>query len=223
MDSSDNNPGGLMPPEARRLLEQQLGRMRGLLYSYYNQFFRFLNIHLVTLILVVVAALAFNDRAALLLPFYAVFIGFHSSYLFSYVTFARTYATAIERVFNRDLGGEYLVAHQLEATYIFPISRPRFVAWSPDNRSSFLSAETAMFTIGLALVVAVTGIWSIRITWEIDALWGIVYTVLLGIWVMTCMGFVWWYHFRSDYEARLRRVLETRYGIQFVNDDGSAL
>lgn len=214
---------GELPANARRLLEEQLGRMRALQYNYYDQFFRFLNIHLVTLIIVVVAALAFNDRAALLIPFYAVFIGFHSSYLFSYVTLARTYATAIERRFNRDLGGEYLVAHQLESTYVFPISRPRFVAWSPDNRSSFLSAETAMFTLGLAVVVAVTGIWSVRVAWDVDALWGMGYALLLGIWLVGCMGFVWWYHFRSDYEARLRRVLETRYGIQYVNDDGSAL
>lgn len=223
METSAGNPQDVIPPEALRLLEQQLGRMRGLLYHYYDQFFRFLNIHLVTMIVVVVAALAFNERAALLVPFYAVFIGFHSAYLFSYVTLARTYATAIERRFNRELGGEYLVAHQLEAAYIFPISKPRFVAWSPANRSSFLSAETAMFSVGLGLVVAVTAIWSINITWDIDSRWGVLYTVVLGLWLIGCMGFVWWYHFRSDYEARLRRVLETRYDIEFVNDDGTAL
>jgi hypothetical protein len=212
-----------MPPEARRLLEEQLGRMRGLHYNYYDQFFRFLNIHLVTLILVVVAALAFDERAVLLVPFYAVFIGFHSSYLFSYVTLARTYATAIEQRLNHDLGGEYLIAHQLEATYVFPISRPRFVAWSPSNRTSFLSAETVMFTGGLGLIVVITGIWGLRISWDIGSGWAVVFTALLVLWSVGCMGFVWWYHFRSDYEARLRRVLEDRYGISYVNGDGSAL
>jgi hypothetical protein len=205
------------------MLEDQLGRMRGLQFGYYDQFFRFLNIHLVTLILVVVAAIVFDDRAVMLVPFYAVFIGFHSAYLFSYVTLARTYATAIERRFNRDAGDHVLVAHELEATYVFAISHPRFVAWSPSNRTSFLSAETVMFTGGLGLIVIVTGTWALRVTWDIGALWGILFAVLLVAWTVGCMGFVWWYHFRSDYEMRLRRVLETRYGISYISDIGDPL
>ena len=208
--------------ETMRLMEAQLGRMRGLQYHYYDQFFRFLNIHVVTLILTVIAALAFNERAVLLVPFHAVFLGFHAAYLFSYVTLARTYATALEQRLNRELGTDVLVAI-LEAVYVFPISARRFVAWSPVNSTSFLSAETVMFTLGLGLIVVVTGIWGLRVAWDVNALWGVVFAGLVVFWTIGCMGFVWWYHFRSEYERRLRQILEARYGIQFVTDGGNAL
>lgn len=223
MQTTTEAAEGPLPERTQRLLEEQLGRMRGLQFAYYDQFFRFLNLSLVTLIFAAVAALAFNDRVALLLPFWVIFIGFHSSYLFSYVTLARTYATAIEQRLNRANDGHWLVAHELEAAYVFPISRPRFVAWSPVNRASWLSAETAMFTGGLGLAWLVTTAWGLKVSWEANPAWALIFAVLLFVWSAGCMGFVWWYHFRSDYEARLRRILEARYGIGYVDRDGKPL
>jgi hypothetical protein len=210
-------------PDALRILEQQLGRMRGLQYNYYDQFFRFLNLHLLGLFALTAVALAGFERAALLLPFWVIFIGFHSSYLFSYVTFARTYATAIEQRLNQHLGGEYLVAHQLEATYIFPISRPRMVAWSPVNPGSFLSAETVQFTVGLSALFIVFGVWGTRVAWDVGSVWGTIYVAGLAVWTAGCMGFIFWYHFISDYEARLRSVLEERYGARYTGHRGASL
>lgn len=220
---SDNNPATQdMSPDALRILEQQLGRMRGLQYNYYDQFFRFLNLHLLGLFALMTIALIADRRAALLLPFWVIFIGFHSSYLFSYVTFARTYATALEQRINRHLGGQYLIAHQLEAAYIFPISKPRMVAWSPVNSGSFLSAETAQFTVGLSALFVVFGVWGVRIAWDISATWGLVYLLGLAVWTIGCMGFIFWHHFVSDYEQRLRTVLEERYGASYMDNRGAS-
>lgn len=211
-----------LSPDGLRVLEQQLARMRGLQGSYYDHFFRFLNLHLLGLFALMAVALAGVERAALLLPFWVIFIGFHSSYLFSYVTLARTYAVALEQRINRHLGGDYLVAHRLEATYVFPISKPRMVAWSPVNQGSFLSAETTQFTVGLGVLFVVFGVWGIRIAWDIAARWGALYTAGLVLWALGCMGFVLWHHFSSDYEARLRAVLEQQYGTTYMGDRGES-
>lgn len=207
--------------DALRLLEEQLGRMRGMLYNYYDQFYRFLHISIVVLIVLIVVALAGVERAILLGPFYVVYVGFHSSYLFSYVILARTYATAIERRLNRHIGSDLLIAHELEAAYIFPFSRRRFVAFSPVNRGSFLSAETVQFTAGGALLFAVLSVWSIRIAWDISALWGLVYLAGLLLWGAGNLGYLMWYYFVSDYERRPRAILEACYGISFTGDDGA--
>ncbi|MDQ3547473.1 MAG: hypothetical protein M3439_01525 [Chloroflexota bacterium] len=210
-----------MSPEALRLLEEQLGRMRSMLYNYYDQFYRFLYVSIVILFALMVVALAGVERAILLSPFYVIYVGFHSSYLFSYVIFARTYATAIERRLSRHVGADLLIAHELEAAYIFPISRRRFVAFSPGNRGSFLSAETVQFTATGALLFAVLSVWSIRVAWDSSFLWGLVYLVGLLVWGAGNLGYLMWYYFVSDYERRPRAILEARYGISFTGDDGA--
>ena len=219
MIDGDGQRSGI-PEAAIPLLAEQLGRMRGMLYKYYDQFYRFLNVHIIGLFALMAVALVASERAALVLPFYVIFIGFHSSYLFSYVIFARTYATAIERRLNREFGDDYLVAHQLEAAYIFPFSRPRFVAFSPSNPGSFLSAETVHFTTGGALLYIVFTTWAVRVAWDEGTGWGALYAATLGLWSAGSLAYLVWYHFMSDYERRPRVILEKHYGNEFTSDDG---
>ena len=47
-----------LPADGLRLLEEQLGRMRGMLYHYYDQFYRFLYISLILLFALIAIALA---------------------------------------------------------------------------------------------------------------------------------------------------------------------
>lgn len=205
-----------------RVLEAQLERMRSMLYGYYDQFYRFLNIHLVSLFALIAVGLWGVERIVLLLPFYVVFIGFHAAYLYSYVIFARTYATAIERRVNAHLGGEYLVAHKLEAAYIFPVSRRRFVAFSPATPGSFLSAETVMFSSAGALLYGVLAVWAIRHAIDASSLWGTLYAVTLLAWSAGTLGYLAWYHLRGNYEHRLRTILATHYDASY-REDGQAL
>ncbi len=218
-----NDGNEQLSSEELRLIEAQLGRMRGMLYHYYDQFYRFLYISIFILFALIVVALAGVERSIFLGPFFVVYVGFHSSYLFSYVTFARTYATAIERRLNRHYGKDLLIAHELEAAYIFPISKRRFVAFSPDNRGSFLSAETLQFTVGGAILYLVLCVWSVRLAWDIDVMWGVIYLIGLGLWSAGSLGYLMWYYFVSDYERRPREIVEARYGITYVGDDGNAI
>ena len=208
--------------EQLKVLEAQLERMRSMLYGYYDQFYRFLNIHLVSLFALIAVGLWGVERIALLLPFYVVFIGFHAAYLYSYVIFARTYATAIERRINTHLGGSYLVAHELEAAYIFPISRRRFVAFSPATPGSFLSGETVMFTSGGALLYGVLAVWATRHAIDVSSLWAALYVGTLATWSAGTLGYLAWYHLRGNYEQRLRTILSTHYDASY-REDGQAL
>ena len=202
---------------AQPLLEAQLARMRSMLYSYYDQFFRFLNLYLIALIAIAIVSLLESfERAILFTPFLLVYIGFHSAYLYSYVIFARNYAAALEQALNRRLGGEYLIAHELEAAFIFPLARRRFVAFAPRNPGSFLSAETAQFTFGGGLLYIVLAAWAIRSAWEAGAGWGVLYAVGLLAWSAGNGGYLLWYYFRGNYEQRLRAILEARYGVTFA-------
>jgi hypothetical protein len=202
-----------------KVLEAQLERMRSMLYGYYDQFYRFLNIHLVSLFALIAVGLWGVERIALLLPFYVVFIGFHAAYLYSYVIFARTYATAIERRINTHLGGTYLVAHELEAAYIFPVSRRRFVAFSSATPGSFLSAETIMCSSGGALLFGVLAVWATRHAIDAGSLWGALYAVTLAAWSAGSLGYLAWYHLRGDYEQRLQTILTARYNVSYREDD----
>ncbi len=208
----------MLTSEQLSVLEGQLERMRSMLYGYYDQFYRFLNIHLVSLFGLTAVGLWGVERISLLLPFYVVFIGFHAAYLYSYVIFARTYSTAIERRINAHLGGAFLVAHELEAAYIFPVSRRRFVAFSPVTPGSFLSAETVMFSSAGTLLFGVLAVWATRHAIDAGRLWGTVYAVMLIAWSAGTLGYLVWYHLRSDYEQRLRTILTARYDVSYRED-----
>lgn len=68
--------------ETLPLLERQLERTCGMLYAYYDQFYRFVNLYLLALL--ALAALSLTDplrRAVLLAPFLLIYIGMHSAYL----------------------------------------------------------------------------------------------------------------------------------------------
>ena len=146
---------GPLPPDGLRILEAQLGRVRAMLYRYYELFFRFTGAGLVA-----VGALFIGtfwpptQAAAMILPFVILYVGFHASYLFSYVIFARTFAAALERRINREVGAELLVAHRLEDVYFGAPGDPRLVAASLRRPAAFISAETWHFTaVGGALFV----------------------------------------------------------------------
>jgi hypothetical protein len=210
--------GDSLPADARVALEAQLNRMRGMLYGYYDQFYRFLNVQIVAILAVLAAALVFDRRLALVLPFHIVFVGFHSAFLFSYVSLARMFATAIERRLNRHFRSDYLIAHQLESAYIFPMTRRRFVAFSPANPGSFLSAETAQFTFAGGLLYVVSAVWAIRVALDQGTLWGMLYTLAMGLYSLGCLGYLIWYHYFGEYERRLRTILERRYDVNLESE-----
>ncbi|RIK41723.1 MAG: hypothetical protein DCC58_12050, partial [Chloroflexi bacterium] len=88
-------------------------------------------------------------------------------------------------------------------------------AFSGRNPGSFLSAETLQFAIGGGALFAVLAIWAIRVAGDQGGSWGSIYAVGLALWSVLNLGYLVWYYFVSDYERRLRSILEARYGANF--------
>lgn len=200
-------------PSGLRVLEAQLERMRGMLVAYYELFFRSIGMGLVAVgVLFVGSFWPPTQAAALLLPFVILYVGFHSAHLFSYVLFARTYAAAIERRLNRELGSELLVAHRLEDAYFGSPSDPRLVAASLRRPLTMLAAETWHFTVaGAALFVVGTLLGNATVQ-RIGEPWSAWYVpVVIGWALLNGVYLGWYFIWRRDQRA-LERILLDAYG-----------
>jgi hypothetical protein len=196
-----------------RVLEAQLGRMRAMIFRYYELFFRFTGGGLVAVGVLFVAAFIPQTRAAaLILPFVILYIGFHASYLFSYVIFGRTYATALERRINDELGAELLVAHRLEETYFGAPGDPRFVAASLRRPLTMLAAETWHFTIVGAALFVVSMLVGNLTAQQLGEPWSTWYApVAIGWAVLNGAYLVWYFVGRRDQRA-IEGILVDAYG-----------
>lgn len=165
-----------LTPDGLRILEAQLARVRGMLYRYYALFFRFTNAGLVAVGLLFIGAFwPPTQAAALLLPFVILYVGFHASYLFSYVIFARTFAAALERRINRELGDELLVAHRLEEAYFGAPGDRRLVAIPLGRPLTFIGAETAHFTVAGAVLFVVGALLGNATVQRLGEPWSVIY------------------------------------------------
>lgn len=196
-----------------RVLEAQLGRMRAMIFRYYELFFRFTGGGLVAVGVLFVAAFIPQTRAAaLILPFVILYVGFHASYLFSYVIFGRTYAAALERRINAELGAELLVAHRLEEVYFGGPGDPRLVAASLRRPLTMIAAETWHFTIiGAALFVVSVLVGNLTAQ-QLGEPWSTWYApVVIGWAVVNGAYLVWYFVGRRDQRA-IEGILVAAYG-----------
>jgi hypothetical protein len=202
-----------LTPDALRLLEAQLGRMRGMLYRYYELFFRFVGTGLAAVgVLFIGSFWPPTQVAALLLPFVILYVGFHAAYLFSYVVWARTFAAAIERRINRHLGAEILVAHRLEEVYFGAPGDPRFVAASLRRPLTFVAAETWHFTIiGGALFAVGTLLGNITIQ-RLGEPWAQLYVPVVVGWALLNGAFLAWHFVGRRDQRAVEAILADVYG-----------
>jgi hypothetical protein len=201
-----------LSPDGLRLLEAQLGRMRGMLYRYYELFFRFVGGGLVAVGALFVGAFwTPTQAAALILPFVIVYVGFHAANLFSYVIFARTYAAALERRINRELGDEVLVAHRLEAAYFGAPGDPRFVAASLRRPLAMLAAETWHFTIAGAALFAVSALLGNAVAARLGDPWSSLYLPVVVGWALVNGAYLAWYFVARRDQRALDAILAETY------------
>ncbi len=200
-------------PDGLRVLEAQLERMRAMVYRYYELFFRFTGAGLVASgVLFVAAFWPPTQASALLLPFVILYVGFHAAYLFSYVVFARTYATAIERRINAALGEEVLVAHRLEEIYFGAPGDPRLVAASLRRPLSMLAAETWHFTVMGAALFAVATFLADATVARIGEPWSTWFLPVVVGWALVNGAYLVWYFGRRRDQRAIQRVLDDAYG-----------
>ncbi|HSK92835.1 MAG TPA: hypothetical protein VLA76_02110 [Candidatus Angelobacter sp.] len=202
-----------LSPDALRLLEGQLGRMRGMLYRYYELFFRFIGMGLVAVgALFVAAFFSPTQAAALLLPFVVIYVGFHAAFLFSYVIFARTFAAAIERRINRHLGADVLVAHRLEEAYFGAPGDPKLVAASLRRPLTFLAAETWHFTVaGAAFLAVATLLGSITVQ-RLGDPWSTLYVPVVVGWALLNGAYLAWHFVGRRDQRAIEAILAEAYG-----------
>lgn len=201
-----------LPPDALRVLEAQLIRMRAMLYRYYDLFFRFVSGGLVASGALFIGAFwQPTQAAALLLPFVILYVGFHAANLFSYVIFARTHAAALERRINRELGAEVLVAHRLEEVYFGAPGDPKLVAASLRRPLTMLAAETWHFTIaGAAFFVVGTLIANVTVT-RIGEPWSTFYVPVVIGWALLNGVYLAWYFIARRDQRAIEAILADAY------------
>lgn len=203
---------GPLTPDGLRLLETQLGRMRAMLYRYYDLFFRFMTTGLVALgVLFIGAFFGPTQAAGMLLPFVVIYVGFHAAHLFSYVIFARTYAAALERRINREIGADILVAHRLEAAYFGAPGDPRLVAASLRRPLTMLAAETWHFTLAGAGLFGVGTLLGHATVLRVGEPWSIMYVPAVLGWALLNGAYLAWYFIDRRDQRAIERILADAY------------
>ena len=151
-------------PDDLRILEDQLTRMRGMLFGYSERFFERIRTYLVlTLLLLVVSGSRIFPGAVIAVPFLVPFAFLETGYLFYYTVFARRHAEYLERAINTCLGRDVLVAHRLEAAYFYPPDSPKIAALSFGRPLGMMSEMTLGYTGGAALLwlAGMLGTWDL--------------------------------------------------------------
>ena len=100
-----DRPTGALAPSDLRILEDQLARMRGMLFGYSERFFERIRTYLLIVLgLLVIAGSGIFPSAVVAVPFLVPFAFLETGYLFYYTVFARRHAEYLERAINARLG-----------------------------------------------------------------------------------------------------------------------
>jgi hypothetical protein len=208
-------PGSLTDAERMELelLRDQLGRMRSMLYKYTHRFF--VTIHLwavVAIALLVLASTPEWSAAALLVPFVVPFAFLETGYLFYYSVFARRHAERLEVAIDERLGRDVLVAHRLEAAYLYPPDRPKIAFFSFGNTLGFGSVMTVGYGVAAALL------WVAGLALSTGYVAAAPSGGLIGVvvpaqvaWTAAVAAYLVWYFLARRDEDRLVRVLAVSY------------
>lgn len=134
-------------------LDQQLRRMRGMLFGYSGLFFVHMRVYTIVAIGLLVASLWEPlGGAVLIVPFLVPFVFLEASYLFWYTVFARRHAEWVERALAARTGSGIPAAHRLEAAYFYAPDDPAIAALDLRRPTSHMSAATLAYMGGAGLL-----------------------------------------------------------------------
>jgi hypothetical protein len=132
----------------------------------------------------------------------------------SYLIFSRHYATRLERLVNRELGRDVLVAHRMEDSYLFPLDRPKMVTltvagghftWFGFMTALYTAAGIGVYATGLTLALDVIGT-------EVSIRAGVLYLIVLAVATIGALVTGAWWFAAGEGERRLRTVLDDAFG-----------
>ncbi len=210
-----------VPPDTEahsRILHSQLERMRAMHYKYSELFYNLITIAFVALILMTAASLTETLRAtALLIPFFTIWTGLQSAYYLSYTVFARVYATGLEKTLNQLHGTDLLIAHRIEAEYLFPLRGNQFAGVPLRFAQTLIGFLTLHFWLTGAAVIGLSAYRAWQLLPELAAEFPPVrfYFVALALWSLLHLVYLVWYFGTRRYEHAIMRIvgeaLDTTY------------
>ncbi len=207
-------------PDELRLLEQQLTRMRGMLFGYSERFFERIRTYLVlVLVLLAISGSGWFPAAVIAVPFLVPFAFLETGYLFFYTVFARRHAEYLERTINARMGRDVLVAHRLEAAYFYPPDKPKIAGFSLGNPLGMMSAMTIGYTVGAALLWITGMIGLLDLPARLPAEWSRAqsaatpaFALVAVVWTLAIAGHLVYAFLSRRDERRLIAELDRSYG-----------
>ncbi len=152
-----------------------------------------------------------------MIPFFIIYIGVQSAYFLTYVVFARIYATGLEQAINELLGGDVLIAHRIEAAYLFPLKGPQFAGVPLRADQTFIGFITIHFWLlgGVALALASYRAWQILPALAREFPPADYYFPALIAWSLLHLVYLGWYFGTRYQERRVMRVVRDAYGTSY--------
>lgn len=188
-----------------QLAAQQLTRMRGMVALYHRQFFS--DVRFSTAAELSLFALGFwvDARLFLAIPVVALIGANQTAFDASYLIFARHYASALERVLNREVAGGVLVAADLEDSYLFRLNDRKVVTLGFGEGFTWFGWMTAFYSVigvvsyGYGLVLGLAAI---------DGSAEVVYLGILLTLTAVALAVGGWWFVGGQGERRLSRILD---------------
>ncbi len=211
-------PENLLIETRMQVLHAQLERMRAMLYNYSNLFYKLIILAVVVLIVMAMASMTELLRAtALLIPFFIIYIGVQSAYFLTYVVFARVYATGIEKRINRLLQDNVMIAHRIEASYLFPLAGPQFAGVPLRADQTFIGFITLHFWLlgAASIFLSAYRAWQLlpTLTREFPIL--DYYFPVLIAWSLLHLVYLVWYFGTRYHEQRIMQIVSKAYGTDY--------
>jgi hypothetical protein len=134
-------------------LDQQLRRMRAMLFGYSELFFVHMRVYTLATIGLLAASLWQPlGGIVLIVPFLVPFVFIEASYLFWHTVFARRHAEWVERALATRSESGVPAAHRLEAAYFYDPDDPKIAALDLRRPWSHMSAATLAYSGGAGLL-----------------------------------------------------------------------
>jgi len=209
------------PPDAEAhlgILHNQLERMRAMHYKYSELFYNLITLAFVMLILMAAASLTDTLRATvLLIPFFTIWVGLQSAYYLSYTIFARVYATGIEKTINLAHSRDVLIAHRIEAAYLFPLRANQFAGVPLRFGQTLIGFLTLHFWLTGATVIVLAAYRAWQLLPQLAQEFPPVryYFVALAAWSLVHLVYLVWYFGTRRYEHQIMGIVAEAFGMNY--------
>ncbi len=205
-------------PDALPVLQAQLERMRGMLYNYSAIFYRLITLGVVALIIMAAASMTEVLRSVVfLIPFFTIWVGTQSAYYLTYTIFARVYAVGLEKSINRILGQDILIAHRIEANYLYSLNEAQLSTVQMRVKQTYIGFITLQFFILSVFVIALSAYraWQLLPLVESTFPPARFYFPALILWSLFHLVYLVWYFATRHYQKKIMRIVSDAYGTDY--------